>query len=310
MAAQVSKPAHGSQEWLELRHRDQYGRVRFGASEAPTLMGANPFEELADLAIRKWSDPEVLPPNAAMERGNYLEPALVTYAADLLGQPVVTPDVMWTVGRFIATLDGLTADGKTIVECKTTVSYSSDDPIPDSYYWQACAQLGCVPDAERVVVVVLDKRMRFGTWEVRRSDDIDRLFDRAEQVGDMLDLKKLPSDAKLTEKHVKQLHPYADAGSQIELGSDGLFMYEAWTAWKHAREEAEREEQAARDRLVALLGPNEAGTVDGHVVVTYKTRKGSSTVDWKALTASLPKGTVDKFRREGTPTRVLKQVGE
>lgn len=299
----VPKPEHGSLEWHQLRHRDQYGRVRFGASEAPTLMGCNPFETVTDLALRKWSPPEVTEATAAMARGNYLEPALVAYAADVLGQPVSTPDEMFTVARLIATLDGLSADGETIIECKTTTAYSSDDQIPDSYYWQAVAQLGCVPTAHKVLVVVLDKRMRLGSWEVVRSDDVDRLFDRADEIGDLLDGKQLPPDAPLTEKHVRAMFP--EPSGSVELGANGAEALELFVAWKARYDEAEAEMQSARDRLVAVLGPAEIGTVDGSPVVSYKSRKGSSTVDWKAV-ARDHGSLLDKYRKQGAPTRVLK----
>jgi putative phage-type endonuclease len=300
----ISKPEHGSEQWLAIRKQDKYGRIRFGASEAPTLMGANQYATVADLALDKWSPAEVSAPNDAMVRGNVLEPALVAHAATLLGENVTTPEVMYSVGRLIATLDGITDDGLTIVECKTTMSYSSDDPIPPAYYWQAIAQLACVPTAESVLVVVLDKRMRLGTWTVNRDrDDIDRLFDRADYVGEYLDKHEMPPDAIMQERHVISMYP-APSGT-VELGSDGLFILNTWLAAKEARTVAEKQEQEARDMLVALLGSAEAGTVDEQTVVTYKARKGSTTVDWKAV-ARDHGPLLDKYRKQGFSTRVLR----
>lgn len=302
----ISKPEHGSEQWLAIRKQDKYGRVRFGASEAPTLMGVNQYATVADLALDKWSPAEVSAPNDAMVRGNVLEPALVTHAATLLGENVTTPEVMYAVGRLIATLDGITDDGLTIVECKTTMSYSSDDSIPLAYYWQAIAQLACVPTAERVLVVVLDKRMRLGTWEVSRNqDDIDRLFDRADYVGEYLDRNEIPPDATMQERHVLSMYP--TPSGTVELGSDGLFILNTWLAAKEARTVAEKQEQEARDMLVALLGNAEAGTVDEQTVVTYKARKGSTTVDWKAV-ARDHGPLLDKYRKQGASTRVLRST--
>ena len=81
---QIPKPPHGSLEWHQIRHRDEQDRVRFGASEAPILAGVSKYETITSLALRKWSPPEVNEPNAAMMRGNILEPALITYAEQIL----------------------------------------------------------------------------------------------------------------------------------------------------------------------------------------------------------------------------------
>lgn len=303
MVGKIDKPEHGSIEWLNVRHRDQYGRVRFGASEAPTLMGCNPFATLTDLALTKWSEPEVTEPSAAMMRGNLLEPALLKYAEQLLGCEVATPNEMFYTGRLIATLDGITPDGTVIVECKTTTAYSSDDALPESYYWQAVAQMACT-GIDMVLVVVLDKFMRFGSWTVRRNvEDIDRLFARADEIGQMLDDKQLPPDAPLNERTVKALYPTA-AGA-LELGSTGAFIVNAWQASVEARKVAEAEEQGWRDQLCALLGGAETGTVDGQTVVTFKYRKGSSTFDSKRFAAEHP-DLAAKYTRQGSSTRVLR----
>jgi putative phage-type endonuclease len=308
--ATVKKPEHGSIEWLTIRKSDDNGRIRFGASEAPTLMGANPYQTIADLALNKWAPTEVSEQNDAMLRGNVLEPALVTYAAQLIDQPVITPDVMYANGRLIATLDGLSQDGSVIVEAKTTTSYSSDDDIPAAYYWQAVAQLFCCPSADRVLVVVLDKRMRLGSWIVDSNNDtvisdMAHLADQADTVGQYLDRREMPPDAGVKERHIIAMYP--EPGGSVELDSEGVFVLRSWIAAKEARKNAETEEQMWRDQLVVLLGAADVGCVDSEPVVTYKQRKGASTVDWKAV-AKDHKSLLDQYRKQGAPTRVLKSV--
>ena len=299
----VKKPAHGSQEWLELRHRDKYGRVRFGASEAPVLMGVSPWANLGDLTIAKLGKVGPTPPSPAMTRGNVLEPGLISWAAELLGEKVVTPDVMYTVGRMIATLDGLSESG-IIVECKTTTSHSSDDDLPEEYYWQVVAQFACCPFAQEAVVVVLDKRMRLGHWRVlRNQEDCDRLLDRADQIGDVLDRGETPAEVEFTEKQA-QIRFTGPAG-EVELGKRGLFLVEEAQAWAQARKDAERNEQACRDELSHLLGAYEYGTFDGQRIVSFKARKGQSKVDWKQLAADHP-DLLNRYRVKGAPTRVLR----
>lgn len=306
---QIPKPPHGSLQWHQIRHRDAEGRIRFGASEAPILAGVSKYETLTTLAIRKWSEPEVNEPNAAMMRGNILEPALITYAEQILQQPVTTPDVMFAFDRLIATLDGITADGKTIVEAKTTTAYSSDDELPDDYFWQVMAQFACVPEATSALVVVLDKHMRLGSWTIYRSgheEAIDEILDRSYVVGAMLDKGELPDDAEPTESDIKRLYPAPDGA--IELSSNELALLEEWQAWKQQREMAEEQEQQVRDKIARALGAHDTGTFGGVPVVTFKTRKGVSRLDTKSLERDYPE-IVANYKTTGAPTRILRMTG-
>ena len=302
----IDKPTHGSLAWLQVRHRDENGHTRFGASEAPILMGASKFETLSSLAIRKWSEPEVLEPNAAMMRGQILEPALITYAADLLQQDVFTPEQMFINGRFIATLDGLSDDGDWIVEAKTTVAYSSDDELPDEYFWQVVAQFACVEMAKNALIVILDKRMRLGSWTLSRSsvqDAIDLLMAKADEVGACLDQHELPKDAKPTEAEIRSLFP--NPNGTIELTPEMIQAIELWQAFKQAKEEAESGEQQYRDEIARYLSDKDTGCIDGQAVITFKSRKASSRIDITRLAADHPT-LVEQYRTLGKPTRILR----
>lgn len=306
----ILKPAHGSVEWLRVRQRDAAGRVRFGASESPVLMGVSKWSNLVDLAIDKWTEAtEPNEPNAAMERGNVLEPALVDYAATLLGCAVTTPAVMYTAGRLIATLDGITEaehpdEPVTIVEAKTTTFHSNDDPLPAEYFWQGIAQLACVPEADRVLFVCLDKRMRLGHWVLLRDEEaIAELVAQADSVGRKLDARELPTDIAPTEAQVRSLFPQSDG--TVELPVAAAAVLDLYRAARATREEAEAIEQTARDQLVAMLGGAEVGTFAGERVLSFKTRKGSMRVDMKALELAQPE-LVAEFRVQGAPVRVLK----
>lgn len=306
----VAKPEHGSLEWLQIRHRDEYGRIRFGASEAPVLMGVSKYKNVIDLAVEKWADPEVKPQNEAMQRGHILEPALLEYASQLLNAPVVTPDEMYSVGRFIATLDGLADNGETIVEAKTTTAYSSDDELPVEYYWQVIAQLACCPDAQRAIVIVLDKRMRFGHWVVERrfaENDIDLLLARADEVGDLLDDGTIPGEAEPTETQIKALYP-TPAG-EVEMTADQFQMFESWCILKKSIAEMEATEKHYRDKLAAMLADKDTATYSGQKVLTFKARKGSVRIDTKRLEQDHP-DLVQQYKTYGGSTRILRTTGE
>jgi len=304
----VPKPTHGSLEWLNIRRRDDNGKIVFGASEAPALMGVSKYGNLVDLAINKWQPVEVKEPNESMKRGNYIEPSLIAYACDLLGETFITPEVMFRNGRMIATLDGINKTSNIIIEAKTTAIYSSDNDLPPDYYWQGIAQLACVPTAEKVVFIVLDKFMRFGTWVLKRDEEaIAMLMLKAEEVGTTLDKQELPQYDALTEDQVKTL--FRDPSGEKDLGADGLHLLEVWAATREAKFAAEKEEKLARNAIVNLIAEAEYGVVDGHRVISFKARKGNTRLDTESLEQDHP-DLVAKYKKTGDSTRVLRLMGD
>jgi putative phage-type endonuclease len=102
----------GTDEWLELR------KTHVGASEIAVIMGVSPFatplelwREKRGLAKRKGS--------ASMEKGREMETWIMS---ELEGRTLelYLPSVMVSDEHplFLASLDGISADGKTIVEIK------------------------------------------------------------------------------------------------------------------------------------------------------------------------------------------------
>lgn len=300
----IARPTYLSPEWHTQRKRDETGKVRFGASDAPVLMNLSKYRNIVDLFISRQSDELPEPPNDVQMRGHLLEPALLQYASNLLEEQIETPDPWFTAGRFVATLDGLTKDELVIVEAKSTMQYSSDDKIPESFYWQVQAQLACVPTATYAMVVVLDKRMRFGYWQVFRNEaDIARLLDWAEIVGTYFDNNELPPDVLMTEHQIKTFYP--DPVGELEIGERGFELVQQYKHIKSIREDMDKQEQDLRNEIVNLLGNKEIGTVNGVKVISYKSRKGSLRLDAKLLEAENPE-LVANYRRIGATTRTLR----
>ena len=300
----IERPPYLSPEWHSQRKHDQNGKTRFGASDAPVLMGVSQYRNIVDLFISRTTETEPEPPNEAQMRGHRLEPALLAYASELLGQEVTTPEGWHTEGRFVATLDGLTSDETVVVECKTTTAYSSDDDIPLPFYWQVQAQLACVDTAEYALVVVLDKWMRFGSWRVERNEqDIAELLLTAEKVGDSFDNGELPTDSVLREDQVKSLYPNPEG--VLELTSEQFDIVCRYAQIKGQAEQLENEEKYWREAVANLLAQYETATYDGKTVVSYKSRKGGTRLDTKSLSAEHPE-LVAKYQRVSQPTRVMR----
>lgn len=141
----------GTQEWLEWR------RTRIGASEAAIVMGISPWKTPYRLWLEKTQRVSLPPPSSAMSYGNRMEGAVREQVEQDFGElyiptTVTHPDFDW----MIASLDGLSGDGKTILEIKTCqlpVFLRAEKGMhPDYYMAQVQQQLLCTPSAECVLV--------------------------------------------------------------------------------------------------------------------------------------------------------------
>ena len=103
----------GTTEWLEWRSNG------IGASDAPAIMGENPWKSSAYLLSEKLGTARKFGGNAAMARGTALEPeARKRYEA--ISKVCVTPACLQsnTHKWQRASVDGLAANGNTVVEIK------------------------------------------------------------------------------------------------------------------------------------------------------------------------------------------------
>ncbi len=100
-------------EWLSWR------RGGIGASDAPVIMGQSPWQKAPDLLRIKTGQTEERPANGAMQRGKTLEPlarrAYVSHTS-IDVEPVCVQSLAYPWMR--ASLDGLSADGRHVVEIK------------------------------------------------------------------------------------------------------------------------------------------------------------------------------------------------
>ena len=283
---QITKPTHGSLEWLQVRHRDNNGRCIVGASEVSTIVGANQYETIADLAVRKLLPPEVVAPNEAMRRGNVLEPALIQYASEELNEPLHTPDVMFRNDRIISTLDAQGVLTPTlIVEAKTNNYWSHGQQLPDAWFWQAQAQMFCT-ETDAVHFVVLDRAMRLGMTVVNRHDEmIEAMTRHVEAFCQAIDEERLPDDITLTAPQVSALFPQAEG--ETELTPTALAKIEEWSAIKDALKDLEAKEKAVKDELANMMRDAEFGTVAGQRVLSFKTQT-TKRFDTKAFADAYP----------------------
>lgn len=316
----VKKPTHSSIEWQRLRHRDAEGKVIFGASEAPALMGASPYEGKKDLAIRKIGEPTTSDPSPAMISGNLIEPVLIAEASRRLGIEIVTPDFMFAEGRFIATPDGIDKETddrlrmgeivapKVWIEAKTTSRYrvKTHGDIPDLWRWQIAAQQFCTDGIPACYLIVLDADLHISLIEVDRIFEAEiMLIEAAEILGSELDEGKISDEILplLSSSEISSLWKAEEEA--VELPSEAVEWLESMEDAKAMKKQAEEAEEQAKAWIARHLLGASIGTLGGEEVVSWKEQKGRSSFDAKAFAADHPE-MFERYTKQGDPFRVMR----
>ncbi len=124
----------GTPAWLEWRNQG------IGASDAPTIMGENPWKNPSQLLQEKCGTKKT-GSNEAMNRGSDLEPEARRLYEIKVGVQVVPVCLQSTGIEWLrASLDGLAVDGSAVVEIKCGESVyrksSTSRKVPGYYFGQ------------------------------------------------------------------------------------------------------------------------------------------------------------------------------
>jgi len=124
-----------TEEWLSWR------RQGIGASDAPVIMGHSPWQKESELLLLKTGQMKERPANGAMQRGKRLEPLARLAYVNHTGIDVAPMCVQSLAYAWMrASLDGLSADGRHVVEikCPGEKDHQLADSgfVPEKYYAQ------------------------------------------------------------------------------------------------------------------------------------------------------------------------------
>lgn len=301
----IRKPKHGSQAWLELRWRDAAGRCTFGASDAAALLNLSPYTTAGELYYDKITPPAVQPDNPVFERGNALEPALITWAAGRLGIELSTPDWMYQRGRFTVSLDAVDNPEQPtlIVECKTTTKYAvrSADDLPDEWLAQAAAQRWVT--GAPVMFAVLDKHLSMSLIELPADEwyGLPDLLAAADKLGELVDSGTAPDDATLSWLDAQQLAQLFPAeGATVELDDESYQWVIELAQARDDKATAEKREKHAKDTLALILKGADTATYGGEKLITWKEQRGRESLDTARLKADHPELVAQYTKPAGT----------
>lgn len=278
---------HEHQETAAWRN---YRRRMGNASEAAALMASSPWFPRTphDLWLLKTERAHV-ESNHAMRRGRALEPIARHYVERMYDE-VFEPQVV-ARERLSASLDGLSFDGKRVLEIKcplqgrdsqTWREVADHGRPPAHYLWQVQQQLYCA-DAEVCHFVVCDAE--------------------GDQIVDSVGCEVTPdpaAQAALIEAwneffvYLDQDTPPPARPEDVQQRDDRDWR-DAVAEWREARywlEEARRAETAARKALIDLAG--ERSSSGAGIKLTRYWKRGD--IDWRRATAGMD---LEPYRKKG-----------
>lgn len=221
-----------TEEWLEFR------RNKIGSSDAPIIMGKSPWKTPQQLWEEKMGITDSSYDSTAMRRGRDLEPVARKEFERQTGL-VVWPDVLIHSEHdfIIASLDGITMDGKIAVEIKCpgekTHKMATEGKIPEHYQIQMQHQLA-VTGQEWMYYFSFDGKKGI-IIEVKRDD--------------------LMIDSMIT-KETEFYRFIKDRIPPTQLKNDDFWKLQAsrWKELQKKKQEIEEAEKECRQELISLAG--------------------------------------------------------
>lgn len=314
----IPKPEHGSIEWLRLRQRDETGYPVVSASEAAAVHGEHRYKTKWSLAYDKLAaEPEVTETNRAMERGNRLEPVILQWVADEIGEQIVTPEVMYTVtsggASLIATLDGIVGDEQNpdrVVEIKTynrqwdeSADIDGRGPLPSYWFWQGVHQAACT-GVKEILWGIFDSTLDLHLYTQVIEEGIV-----GKHIGRVSDFCKHIATGIIPDEWE---HTYDDIAKTLPVDEEPRAIDDHEALLSQLRQvQAEKKEVTAReDELKAELGlaldGSTTGTIGGSVAVTWK-QQSRSGFDQKRFASEHPE-LYSQYKTSNT-FRVLRLTG-
>lgn len=279
-----------------LTEKQQEIRAKgIGASEAPAIMGLDPFKSPLDVYLKKLGlveDKQTF----HTKRGQYLEPALIEWASDELGIEFLggcQTMVHAKHAHMIATPDAIARDHSAIAEIKAPgprmahLWGDDEEGAPDNYVVQLCDQMAVVDVPQGYLVALVDGELR--TYHYERdlelegviADNIEKFWrDHIEkQVPPPVDGSK-SADNWLRKRFPRSLGEMVTADSATES-----LLYDLKLA-RSALAEAETKAEVLTQRVKELIGERD-GVMCPLGKVTWRSNKDVTRTDWEALAMSL-----------------------
>lgn len=306
----ISKPPHGSQDWLNKRWADSNGNRRITASVAAAVHNEHKYTSPADLAVELLAlkPPAPKEQNDAMRRGTLLEAPLLQWASEKLGTLIAEPQDLYCYDepgvRLLSTIDGRDPSGN-VYEVKT---YNKvwNGQLPRYWYWQGVQQALCC-DVHEINWIVFDSKFELHLQtQTVTSDEKQIHIEAVRRFLNFIDMGMMPDIADPTYDNAAVLYPQGIENTVV-MGHEVYDTLERLSLARKMKAEAEAVEEQLKGELAMILQDCEYGSIDGTVVVSWKNSKRTS-FDTKRFEAEHP-ALAAKFKKE-TSFRTMRIVAK
>lgn len=294
----------------------QERRLYIGSSDAPAIVGVDPFRDRMDVYWEKVLETVPEPEHRRFEVGNAMESSVLSWAARKLGVEI-QPDVrvIHDDGIRAANLDAIVVGRREAMEAKTTAhthhwGAEMTAEIPDRVLVQTLHQMA-VADLERVWVPVLlggGMTLELRLYVVERDDAaIDELTAKEMQFWRDHVVAGMPPDLDSVPPLQLLKRRRREAGASVDLDQSARAVVEAYERARLRVREAERERDEAQRLLLDLLGDAECGLLPDGGRVSFA-EQCRTTVDTTRLRSEYPAVYAElkresRFRVLRTPTK-------
>jgi putative phage-type endonuclease len=286
-----------------------------GGPGAATILGVNPYQTQVELwqFLTKRAPP--IEANDEMKSGLRLERAVLDYASEKLGKPVLPGPFVRDVRLPIlgGHLDGITEgsmpeliEAKTVRGRRDTWGEAMSVEIPPGVVAQAMHYLGLVPELRVAWVPVLFSGLQFEMFgAIERNEQlIEQMRNICWRWWQDYVVKDIPPPASNAED-VLRLFP-RDSGRVVLADEPTAEALVKLRAVKEQISALEIEKKAHEERIKMTIGDATAIALveSGEIAATWKTTKPALVLDEQALKSARPDVFIE-FAREQTQRRFL-----
>ncbi len=278
-------------EWLEYR------RKGIGGSDASVVCGISRYKSPVELWMEKTNQLPYQEAGEAAYWGTQLEALVRTEFTKRTGIEVRTVKKLFQSEEnpfMLANLDGICNHpdfGECIFEAKTASAYKAsewDDSIPDEYMLQIQHYMA-VTGYKGAYIAVLIGGNTFRWKFVERDDELIKMLIGIEaDFWNHVETNSPPplDGSEASAKFLAERFPDSTPKSQITLPDNAAELIGEYDEACKQLEEVTERKQKAENLLKEMLGENEVGTSENHIVV-WKSMS-QERLDSKTLKAEHP----------------------
>lgn len=317
------------EDWLRLR---QSG---IGGSDISAIMGFNPYKTAYDLYHDKINDVVADAQSDAAYWGTILEDVVAKeyalrndckvqkvnymirhpefdFALANIDRAVINPSISGNVRL----KDGKLTTDK-LLEVKTASEYmknvwgdEASDQVPDNYNLQCQWYMGITGVDECDLALLLGGN-KYRQYNIKFDSELfEIMIDEAQNFWVNHVLARVePTPTTLANAKQKYATSTPDSVLNIAFDDDAVIaVVDRYIEIKEQEKELKEKLEQAQTDVINLIEDNEALTIDGELVMTYKAQNGRETFDKKGCLKAYPELAEQfaEFTKVGNPSRMLR----